>query len=73
MHLFISAVVVVAGAILIAAVDESVRGIEASTIGGILVLLGLVYALGAFLLRQRRHEFDTRRPEDDEPAAFPRR
>jgi hypothetical protein len=71
LHLFESAVLVGAGAVLIAVVDGSLRGIEATTFGAVLVLLGLVYALAAILVAQMRNGFTT--AEDDEPVVFPRR
>jgi hypothetical protein len=73
MHLLLSALLVGAGAVLVAAADESVRGIEANTIGGVVILLGLLYALVALVVSGTRAHFAARAVEDDEPAVFPRR
>lgn len=74
MRLFVSAVLVATGGIMIAAVDGSVRGVEANTIGAALVLLGLVSALVMLMLRESRGGF-TRSDahEDDHPTVLPRR
>ncbi|HEX7255041.1 MAG TPA: hypothetical protein VF236_03865 [Gaiellaceae bacterium] len=72
MRLLGSAALVVAGAILILFVSGSVRGIDANTIGAILLLVGFVSALAVVALRTAREE-GARRADDDQPAAFPRR
>jgi uncharacterized membrane protein len=73
MHLLLSALLVGAGAVLVAAVNESVRGIEANTIGAVMILLGLSYALVALVISRTRADFAARPVEDDEPEVFPRR
>jgi hypothetical protein len=74
MRLFVSAVLVAAGAIMIAAVDGSVRGVEANTIGAVLVLLGLVTALVMLVVRASRGGFTASDAhEEDHPTVLPRR
>jgi hypothetical protein len=73
MPLFASGVLVAGGAILILAVNGSVRGIEANTIGAVLVLLGLVSALVILLFRANRDRYTGRVGDDDPPAVLPRR
>lgn len=59
-----SASLVLAGLVLIFWVDGSVRGVEASTIGGVMLLLGLLAALVVVAPRGRRREAAPRDEED---------
>ena len=72
MRLIVSALLVVAGLIVILWVNGSAWGVEANTIGGTVVLLGLVSALVAMALRARRDQASGR-SEDDEPVALTRK
>jgi hypothetical protein len=72
MRLIASALLVLAGLILILWVNGSVRGVEANTIGGAMLLLGLVSALVTVAFRAGRDK-GAPRPEEDEPMGLPRR
>lgn len=81
MRLIGSASLVLAGLILILWVNGSVRGVEANTIGAVMLLLGLVSALVTVALRAGRDEVAPRPDEDklaprhdeDDPIVLPRR
>ena len=73
MRLLVSAVLVAGGAVMIGAVDESVVGIAASTIGAILIILGAAYALLTVLLSRKRGGSPARISEDDEMTVGPHR
>jgi hypothetical protein len=72
MRLVGSACLIVAGLILILWVNGSVRGVEANTIGGALLLLGFVTALVTVALGARRAQEAPPRDER-EPIALSRR
>jgi hypothetical protein len=72
MRLIASASLVLAGLILILWVNGSVQGVEANTIGGAMLLLGLVSALVAVAFRAGRDK-GAPRPEEEEPMGLPRR
>lgn len=73
MHLLLSALLVGAGAVLVAAANGSVRGIEANTIGAVMILLGLLYALIVSVISLTRADLAAPAVEDDEPQVFPQR
>jgi hypothetical protein len=73
MRLLVSAVLVAAGAVMIGAVDGSVGGIAARTIGAFLIILGAVYALLTVLLSRKRGVSPARIGEDDEITVGPHR
>jgi hypothetical protein len=72
MRLIGSASLALAGLILILWVNGSVRGVEANTIGGAMLLLGLVSAVVIVALRAGRDK-GAPRPEEDEPVGLHRR
>lgn len=71
MRLVTSASLVLGGLILIVWIEGSVRGVEANTIGGVMVLLGLVSALVLVALRANRKEAAPGEQEDS--VVLPRR
>jgi hypothetical protein len=74
MRLIGSASLVLAGLSLLLWVNGSVRGVEANTIGGAMLLLGLVSALFIVALDALRNEGAPRHDDDDdEPMILPRR
>lgn len=68
--LYVSTVLVAAGVILIWGVDGSVRSINVNTIGGIVLLAGLVGALVTLVVRTKRDGSSL--SSDDESRAFRR-
>jgi hypothetical protein len=72
MRLIGSASLALAGLILILWVNGSVRGVEANTIGGAMLLLGLVSAVVIVALRAGRDK-GAPRPEEHDPMGLPRR
>jgi hypothetical protein len=66
-----SVVLVAVGVVLIWGINGSVRGIEVNTIGGILVLAGLIGALLS-LVRSARKEGSSIGSMDDEPRILRR-
>jgi hypothetical protein len=73
MRLIGSASLVLAGLSLLLWVNGSVRGVEANTIGGAMLLLGLVSALFIVALDALRNEGAPRHDDDDdEPMILPR-
>jgi hypothetical protein len=72
MRLIGSASLALAGLILILWVNGSVRGVEANTIGGAMLLLGLVSAVVIVAFHAGRDK-GAPRPEEDEPMGLPRR
>jgi hypothetical protein len=63
---YVSVVLVAVGVVLIWGIDGSVRNLEANTIGGIVVLVGLVGALVSMVLWAKR-EGSSVPVEDDAP------
>jgi hypothetical protein len=62
--LLASIVLVATGAVLVWGVDTSVRGISVNTIGGGLLLIGLLVASGGLVRRAARDELTRRRRDD---------
>jgi hypothetical protein len=75
MGLILSAAVVAAGVILITAVEGSLGGVAANTIGAVLVLFGLLSALIILVVGAMMRESTAIPParDEDEANVFPRR
>jgi hypothetical protein len=66
MALLLSVVVTAVGAFLLWGVDRSIGGVNANTIGAILVVLGAIGALMSLVLRSRSSRYVDRDYDDDD-------